>query len=55
MLEKHLRDYSCMTKGDVFQFTYANKKYAFNVLEVRPGGVFGGEKRKVVLPRPLLI
>lgn len=37
VLEKHLRDYSCMTKGDVFQFSYNNKKFAFNVLEVRPG------------------
>ena len=37
VLEKHLRDYSCMTKGDVFQFTYNGKKFAFNVLQVRPG------------------
>lgn len=37
VLEKHLRDYSCMTKGDVFQFSYNDKMYAFNVLEVRPG------------------
>jgi len=37
VLEKHLRDYSCMTKGDVFQFSYNDKKFAFNVLEVRPG------------------
>ncbi len=37
VLEKHLRDYSCMTTGDVFQFTYNDKKFAFNVLEVRPG------------------
>jgi ubiquitin fusion degradation protein 1 len=26
-----------MTTGDVFQFTYNDKKFAFNVLEVRPG------------------
>jgi ubiquitin fusion degradation protein 1 len=26
-----------MTKGDVFQFSYNDKKFAFNVLEVRPG------------------
>ena len=37
VLEKHLRDYSCMTKGDVFQFLYNGKTFAFNVLEVRPG------------------
>ena len=37
VLEKHLRDYSCMTKGDVFQFSYNGKMFAFNVLEVRPG------------------
>jgi len=37
VLEKHLRDYSCMTKGDVFQFRYNGKLFAFNVLELRPG------------------
>ena len=37
VLEKHLRDYACMSKGDVFQFSYNDKMFAFNVLEVRPG------------------
>lgn len=39
VLEKHLRDYSCMTKGDVFQFTYNGRMYAFKVLELKPDNV----------------
>jgi len=36
VLEKHLRSFSAMTKGDVFAFKYAGTNYKFNVLEVKP-------------------
>merc|ERR1711991_432754 len=37
VLEKHLRGFSAMSKGDTFQFTYNDRKYAFNVLQTKPG------------------
>jgi len=36
VLEKHLRSFSAMTKGDVFTFKYNGTKFKFNVLEVKP-------------------
>jgi ubiquitin fusion degradation protein 1 len=39
VLEKSLRTYSCMTKGDQICIPYNDKKYYIDVLEVRPNGV----------------
>ena len=39
VLEKSLRTYSCMTKGDQICIPYNDKKYYIDVLEVRPDGV----------------
>lgn len=36
VLENALRNYSTMTKGDIFQISYNNKVYAIRVLEVKP-------------------
>ena len=39
VLEKSLRTYTCMTKGDQICIPYNDKKYYIDVLEVRPDGV----------------
>lgn len=36
VLEKAFRDYACLTKGDVFTFTYNNGVFAIEVLETKP-------------------
>eukprot|EP01091_Cochliopodium_minus_P000109 TRINITY_DN10143_c0_g1_i1.p1 TRINITY_DN10143_c0_g1~~TRINITY_DN10143_c0_g1_i1.p1 ORF type:complete len:316 (-),score=88.42 TRINITY_DN10143_c0_g1_i1:10-957(-) len=36
VLEKHLRNFSAMTKGQEFAFKYNDSNYKFNVLEVKP-------------------
>lgn len=38
VLEKSLRTYTCMTKGDQFCIAYNDKKYFIDVLDVRPDG-----------------
>lgn len=36
VLEKSFRDFSCLTKGDIFSFEYNNEIYDVAVLEVKP-------------------
>lgn len=36
VLEKSFRDFSCVTKGDIFSFEYNNEVYDVAVLEVKP-------------------
>ena len=36
VLERHLRSFSAMTKGDTFVFKYNNTPFKFNVLETKP-------------------
>lgn len=36
VLEKSFRDFSCLTKGDIFSFEYNNEVYDVAVLEVKP-------------------
>eukprot|EP01024_Parvocaulis_polyphysoides_P049452 TRINITY_DN4791_c1_g1_i9.p1 TRINITY_DN4791_c1_g1~~TRINITY_DN4791_c1_g1_i9.p1 ORF type:complete len:337 (-),score=68.76 TRINITY_DN4791_c1_g1_i9:125-1135(-) len=37
VLEKTLRGYTCLTKGDTFVVNYNKKKYYIDVIETRPG------------------
>eukprot|EP01025_Chloroclados_australasicus_P000381 TRINITY_DN1020_c0_g1_i2.p1 TRINITY_DN1020_c0_g1~~TRINITY_DN1020_c0_g1_i2.p1 ORF type:complete len:390 (-),score=44.15 TRINITY_DN1020_c0_g1_i2:234-1244(-) len=37
VLEKTLRGYTCLTKGDTFVVNYNNKKYYIDVIESKPG------------------
>ena len=36
VLEKAMRDFACLTKGDVFSFSYNNQVYEIAVLETKP-------------------
>ena len=38
VLEQAFRNFSCLTKGDVFTFDYNNEVYEMAVLETKPGG-----------------
>merc|ERR1712038_1206558 len=36
MLERHLRDYSCISKGDIITVHYLNKDYKILIMETKP-------------------
>lgn len=36
VLERHLRDYSCLTKGDMIALHYLNKDYKIEVVDTKP-------------------
>jgi ubiquitin fusion degradation protein 1 len=38
VLENAMRNFSCLTKGDVFSFSYNDSIYSIEVLETKPGG-----------------
>ena len=37
LLERHLRDFSCITTGDMITIFYLNKEYNLKILETKPG------------------
>lgn len=42
VLEKAFRDYSCLTRHDIFTFTYNNDTFAIEVLETKPESGLNG-------------
>ena len=40
VLERHLPKFSCLTKGDTIVVPYQGKKFAIDILELKPGVSF---------------